>query len=73
MIIEEERIESIKDWPKPKFIKDIEVFLAFANCYPYLIQGFTNIAVLLMSMLETITFSYFKAKKFLKTCRNPNY
>ena len=31
--IEEERIEVVKNWPKPKSIQDIQVFLSFANFY----------------------------------------
>ena len=31
--IEDERIEAVKNWPKPKFIYNIQVFLGFANFY----------------------------------------
>ena len=31
--IEDERIEAIKNWLKPKLMKDIQVFLEFANFY----------------------------------------
>ena len=29
--MEEKRIEAVKAWPKPKSIRDIQVFLKFAN------------------------------------------
>ena len=31
--IEEERINAVKAWPEPKSIRDIEVFIRFANFY----------------------------------------
>ena len=31
--IEEERIKVVKNWPKPKSMRDIQVFLGFANFY----------------------------------------
>ena len=34
----------MKNWPEPKFIRDIQVFLDFANFYPCFIQGFSRIA-----------------------------
>ena len=31
--IEDERIEAIKQWPEPQSVRDIQVFLGFANFY----------------------------------------
>ena len=31
--MEEERIDAVKNWPEPKSIRDIQVFLDFANFY----------------------------------------
>ena len=42
--MEEERINAIKAWPEPKSIKDIQVFIEFANFYRRFIQGFSKIA-----------------------------
>ena len=50
--MEEERINAIKNWPEPKSIRDIQVFLGFANFYHCFIQGFSRIAALLTSMLK---------------------
>ena len=51
--MEAERIEVVKDWPEPKSVRNIQVFLGFANFYWQFIQGFSRIAVLLTSMLKT--------------------
>ena len=51
--MEEERIEAVKAWPEPKSIRDIQVFLGFANFYRRFIQGFSKIAAPLTSMLKT--------------------
>ena len=51
--MEAERIEVVKDWPEPKSVRDIQVFLGFANFYRRFIQGFSRIAALLTSMLKT--------------------
>ena len=52
--IEVKKIEVIKDWPKPKSVCNIQVFLSFANFYWLFIQGFNKITTLLISMLKTI-------------------
>ena len=51
--MEAERIEVVKDWPEPKSVRDIQVFLGFANFYRRFIQGFSKIAAPLTSMLKT--------------------
>ena len=51
--IEDERIKAVEQWPEPKSVRDIQVFLGFANFYQRLIQGFSCIAVSLTSMLKT--------------------
>ena len=51
--MEEERIDAIKAWPEPKSIRDIQVFIGFANFYRRFIQGFSKIAAPLTSMLKT--------------------
>ena len=50
--MEEEKIDIMKNWPKPKSIRDIQVFLGFANFYRYFIQGFSRIAAPLTSMFR---------------------
>ena len=50
--MEDEQIEAVKNWPKPKLIRDIQVFLGFANFYRRFIQSFSKIAGPLTSMLR---------------------
>ena len=50
--MEDERIEAVKRWPEPQSVRDIQVFLGFANFYRRFIQGFSRIAAPLTSMLK---------------------
>ena len=52
--MEDERITAVEQWPEPKSVRDIQVFLGFANFYRRFIQGFSRIAAPLTSMLKTI-------------------
>ena len=51
--MEAKRIEVVRKWPEPKSVRDIQVFLGFANFYRRFIQGFSRIAAPLTSMLKT--------------------
>ena len=51
--IEAERIEVVKDWPEPKSVRNIQVFLNFANFYRRFIQSFSKKSTPLTSMLKT--------------------
>ena len=51
--MEDERIEAVKQWPESQSVRDIQVFLGFANFYRRFIQGFSRIAAPLTSMLKT--------------------
>ncbi len=51
--MEEERIKAIRDWPEPQSVRNIQVFLGFANFYRRFIQGFSRLAASLTSMLKT--------------------
>ena len=48
-----EKIKVVKDWPELKSIRDVQVFLGFANFYRWFIQGFYRIAAPLISILKT--------------------
>ena len=52
--MEDERIKAVKQWPEPQSVRDIQVFLGFANFYRRFIQGFSRIAAPLTSMLKTL-------------------
>ena len=51
--MEDEQIEAVKNWPKPTSVRDIQVFIGFANFYRRFIRGFSRIAAPLTSMLKT--------------------
>ena len=56
--MEVKKIEVVKDWLKLKSVRNIQVFLGFANFYWQFIQGFNKIVVLLTLILKTIELSY---------------
>ena len=51
--MEDKRIEVVRNWPEPKSVRDIQVFIGFANFYQQFIQGFSRIAARLTLMLKT--------------------
>ena len=53
--MEDKRIEVVRQWPEPQSVRDIQVFLGFANFYRQFIQGFSRIAAPLTSMLKTLS------------------
>ena len=52
--MEDKQIEAVKNWLKPMSIRDIQVFIGFANFYQRFIQGFSRIVALLTFLLKTI-------------------
>ena len=51
--VEDEKIKAVKNWPEPKSVHNIQVFLNFANFYQRFIQGLSKIAKPLTSMIKT--------------------
>ena len=51
--MEDKRIEAVKQWPEPKLVRDIQVFLRFINFYQRFIQGFSQITAPLTLMSKT--------------------
>ena len=51
--MEDEQIKAVKNWPEPTSVRDIQVFIGFANFYWRFIQGFSRIATSLTSLLKT--------------------
>ena len=51
--MEDERIEAVKNWPESTSVRDIQIFIGFANFYRRFIRGFSRIAAPLTSMLKT--------------------
>lgn len=51
--MEEKKIEVVKTWPKPKSMRDIQVFIGFTNFYWCFINCFSKIAAPLTSIVKT--------------------
>ena len=51
--MQDERIKVVKNWPEPKSVRDIQVFIGFANFYWQFIRDFSRIAAPLTSILKT--------------------
>ncbi len=51
--MEEEQIKAVRDWSELQSVRDIQIFLGFANFYQRFIQGFSRLAAPLTSMLKT--------------------
>ena len=54
------RIATILDWPVPKSVHDIQVFLGFANFYRRFIEGYSRVVLPMTNLLR-------KSNKFLWT------
>ena len=44
------KVDAIKQWPQPIYIKDIHAFLGFANYYQWFMKGFVQIALPLTNL-----------------------
>ena len=44
MKMEDDRVKSVEEWPKPQSKRDIQVFIGFANFYRRFIKNFSKIA-----------------------------
>lgn len=53
--IKDRKIEAMKGWLELKLIKDIQIFIEFANFYWYFIQSFSKTAALFTLMLKVLT------------------
>jgi hypothetical protein len=38
------KLKAVKDWPRPKTIKDIQKFLGFCNFYRHFVQNYSELA-----------------------------
>jgi hypothetical protein len=50
--IDANRVKTIQDWPKPKTVRDIRVFIGFMNYYRRFIEGFSKIALPLTKLTQ---------------------
>lgn len=53
--MKKDRIHAVQNWPRPRCIRDVQVFIGFANFYRRFIRGFSRIAGPLTAMLKTGT------------------
>ena len=52
--MEDEQIKAVKNWLEPTSVRDIQVFIGFANFYRRFIRGFSRIAAPLTSLLKQL-------------------
>ena len=50
--MEESRVSTVLEWPEPKSVRDIQVFLGFANFYRRFVKGFSREAAPLTHLLK---------------------
>ena len=55
--MEEDRIQAVKNWPKLKSLREIQVFLGFANFYRRFIKGSSRLAAPLTEMIRQSSLS----------------
>ena len=51
--MEAKKIEIMKDWPEPKLVRNIQIFLGFTNFYCQFIKSFSKIVASLTLILKT--------------------
>lgn len=66
VFMEENQVQSIKDWPEPTCVRDIQVFLGFANFYRRFIQGYSRITTPLTEMTHGSTRPKQRTAKFAR-------
>ncbi|KAK7090311.1 hypothetical protein V1264_010126 [Littorina saxatilis] len=52
---EEEKVKAVKDWPRPKSLKDLRSFLGFASYYRRFVAGFSKMAGPLHALVGQMT------------------
>ena len=50
LMMAQNKIQAIQDWPEPRKVRDIMSFLGFANFYRHFIYGYSEITVPLMRL-----------------------
>ena len=50
--VDESKIDMVKNWPRPKSVKDVRSFLGFCNYYRRFVKGFAEIASPLNNLLK---------------------
>lgn len=47
-----DKVEKVKDWPRPTTVKEVQAFLGFANYYRQFIEGYSGIAAPLSELTK---------------------
>jgi hypothetical protein len=50
--IDQKRVKTISEWPKPRTVRDIRVFIGFMNYYWRFIAGFSKLALPLTKLTQ---------------------
>ena len=50
--MDERRVQSIKEWPRPTTVRELQVFLGFTNFYRRFIAGYSKIATPITNLLK---------------------
>jgi hypothetical protein len=50
--VDTNRVKTIQDWPKPRTVRDIRVFIGFMNYYRRFIHGFSKLALPLTKLTQ---------------------
>jgi hypothetical protein len=43
--IDEDRVKTIQEWPKPRTVRDVRIFIGFINYYRQFIASFSKLAL----------------------------
>lgn len=70
--MQQDKVDSIRNWPTPKSINDIQQFIGLANFYRRFIQNFSRIAAPLTSMLKGSAEAYKKGKRKRRAKQSPS-
>jgi hypothetical protein len=52
LVMEDDRIAAMRNWPTPTTVKEVQRFLGFANYYRRFIRGFGQVAAPITSLLK---------------------
>jgi hypothetical protein len=52
VLIESSRVAAIRDWPTPQSVREVQVFLGFANFYQRFIYMYSRVAKGLSDLLK---------------------
>jgi hypothetical protein len=50
--IDQKKIEAVTSWPKLGIVKEVQLFLGFANFYRQFIKDYSKVAALLMELTK---------------------